>query len=204
VGAGLQIANDLSGNPPSFDGQRYSIHDITIDDIDPVKYAGSGKVAVVLTEAPAPLLKNVSINHVTAFAPTGLFSIGGAITPRMANFSFNDSIFLAGTYPIWSTGGTDNCANFDKPLITFNACFSPYTFAHNAVIGTSASYPPSLWPSGNFFPATASAVQFVNYNNGKGGNYQLLSTSPYHNAATDGRDLGADVSTIVSKTAGVY
>ena len=49
-----------------------------------------------------------------------------------------------------------------------------------------------------------SGLQFVNYNNGNGGNYQLLSTSPYHNAATDGTDLGADISTIVSETAGVY
>jgi hypothetical protein len=122
----------------------------------------------------------------------------------MANFSFTNSIFLAGTYPIWSTGGTVNCANFDKPLITFNACFSPYSFASNVLIATPSAWPPSLWPSGNFFPATVNTVQFVNYNNGNGGNYQLLSASPYHNAATDGTDLGANVSTIVSETTGVY
>jgi hypothetical protein len=47
-------------------------------------------------------------------------------------------------------------------------------------------------------------VQFVNYNNGNGGDYHLLVSSPYKNAGTDGRDLGADVDMIVSETAGVY
>jgi hypothetical protein len=60
-----------------------------------------------------------------------------------------------------------------------------------------------LWPSGNFFPATASAVQFVNYNGGNGGDYQLLPSSPYKGAGTDGQDLGADVAAIDSAIAGV-
>jgi hypothetical protein len=205
VGAGLQIANVLDGNPTSLDGQRYSIHDITIDDINPVKYVGSGNVAEVLrVNTSAPQLQNVSINHLTAFAPTMLLMIGGAPSQQMVNFNFTNSIVLAGTSAIWSTGGPVNCANADKPLVTLNSCFSPYSFASNAVIASPSGYPPSLWPSGNFFPATASTVQFVNYNNGNGGNYQLLSASPYHNKGTDGKDLGADVATISSETTGVY
>ena len=111
----------------------------------------------------------------------------------------------AGTYPVWSTGGgTGNCAYYDKPLTTFTACFSPQPFTNNAVIASPSAFPPSLWPSGNFFPTTTSAVQFVNFNNGNGGNYQLMSTSPYRGSGTDGKDLGADVATIQSETAGVY
>lgn len=205
VGAGLQIANDLSAGAPALDGQRYSIHDITIDDMNAVKYAGSGNFAEIMRVSPnVPQLQNVSINHVTAFAPTNMFMVGGTTTDLMPNFIFNNSIFLAGTYPIWSTGGSTDCANYDKPLTTFNDCFSTYSFAKNAMIATPSAYPASLWPAGNFFPATASTVQFVNYNNAIGGNYQLLSTSPYHNAGTDGKDLGADVATIVSETTGVY
>ena len=205
VASGIQLANPLTEGLPALDGERYSIHDLTIDDIDPVKYNGSGIVAEIESvAAAAPLLQNVSVNHLTVFAPRSVFSVGALPTRPMVNFSFTNSIFLAGTYPIWSTGGTVNCANFDKPLTTFNACFSPYSFASNALIATPSAYPPSLWPTGNYFPATVSVVQFVNYNNGIGGNYQLLSTSPYHNAATDGTDLGADVTTIVSETTGVY
>ena len=209
LGAGLQIANVLSDNGgAALDGQRYSIHDITIDDIDAVKYAGIGKLAEVMTLAPAPLLQNVAINHVTAFTTantSGMFSVGGQITPQMANVTFTNSIFYAGQYPIWSTGGgATNCAYYDKPLTTLDSCFGTQSFQNNAVIASPSAFPPSLWPTGNFFPASPSVVQFVNYNNGNGGNYELLSTSPYHHAGTDGKDLGADVSTIQSETAGVY
>jgi len=206
LGAGLQIANGLSDNGgAALDGQRYSIHDITIDDIDKVKYAGTGRVAEIMTQTPSPLLQNVSLNHITAFGPSGVFSVGGETNPQMTNITLTNSIYLAGTYPVWSTGGgTTNCAYYDKPITTFSACFGLNSFVSNAVIETPSGFPVSSWPKGNFFPTTASAVQFVKYNNGIGGNYQLLSSSPYHNAGSDGKDLGADVSTIVSETAGVY
>jgi len=206
VGGGLQIGNVLSDNGgAALDGERYSIHDLTIDDINNITYSGSGNVAEIENmAATAPLLQNISISHLTALAPRMLFSIGAGLTRPMVNFNFTNSIFLAGTYPIWSTGGTTNCANADMPLTTFNACFSPYSFTKNVIIATPSRYPSSVWPPENFFPTGVNTVQFVNYNNGNGGNYQLLSTSPYHNAGTDGKDLGADVATIVSETTGVY
>jgi hypothetical protein len=206
VGGALQIGNLLSDNGgAAMDGERYSIHDVTIDDINNLTYAGSGNVAEIENIATAaPLLQNVSINHLTVFAPRMVFSVGAEASRPMANFNFTNSIFLAGTYPVWSTGGSTNCANADVPLTTFDACFAPYSFTNNVIIATPSQYPSSVWPTGNFFPASASTVQFVNYNNGTGGNYQLLTTSPYHNAGTDGKDLGADVATIVSETTGVY
>jgi hypothetical protein len=204
VGAGFEIANALSDNGgAALDGERYSIHDITIDDIDAVKYSGTGTFAEIMSQTPGPLLQNVSINHVTAFSSM-LFSVGAFGIP-MANFILTNSILSTGQYPVWSTGGgPTNCAYFDNPITTFTACFKPQPFTSNVIIGNLTGYPPSLWPPGNFFSATASAVQFVNYNNGNGGNYQLVSTSPYRNAGTDGKDLGADVSTILSETTGVY
>jgi hypothetical protein len=66
-----------------------------------------------------------------------------------------------------------------------------------------STVPASLWPSKNSFPADAAAVQFVNYKNGKGGDYHLLPTSPFKNAGTDGRDLGADVDAVFVQIAGV-
>ena len=202
LGAGLQIANALSDNgAPALDGQRYSIHDITIDDIDSVKYNGSGRVAEVMM-GPAPLLQNVSIDHITAFAPSGLVAVGGPLGARMKNVTFTNSIVTAGAYPVWTTGGgANNCAYSDKPVTTFNACFGPSSFLRNAVIGVPSAYAPSVWPTGNFFVSHPVLTQFVNFTEG---NYQLLSTSPYHNAGTDGKDLGADVSTIASETSGVY
>lgn len=208
VGNGIQIANALSDNGGgALDGERYSVHDVVIDDIDPVKYNGSGHFAEVMTVAGTALLKSVSISHITAFPPSGLLSLGDTTGTRIPNFTFSNNLVTAGTYPIWSTGGgTANCAYYDQPLTTFNACFSPYTFTNNAVIAAPSGYPPTAWPNSksNAFPPNAGVVQFVNYSNGVGGDYHLLATSPYKNAGTDGKDLGADIDTILSETAGVY
>jgi hypothetical protein len=93
-----------------------------------------------------------------------------------------------------------DCAVHDSPLTTFDACFSSYTFAANAIIASPPNY---KWPSGNFFPASAAAVQFVNYNGGNGGDYHLQASSPYKGAGTDGEDLGADVDAVDLAIAGV-
>ena len=206
VGAGLQIANALAGTAPPLDGQRYSIHDIVIDDIDGKKYDGPSEFAQVSVTAGAPVLQNVTINHVTAFPSSTMFIVGDMVetTTPMKNFIFTNSIVNAGTYPIWSTGGGPaNCAFHDIPLATFNACFSSYTFAANAIIASPSAFPAAAWPAKNFFPVSAAAVKFANYNGGNGGDYHLLPSSPYKGKGTDGKDLGADVDAIHSATAGV-
>ena len=158
VGAGLQIASVLSapGEFPALDGQRYSIHDIVIDDIDGNKFNGPGEFAEIAMSAGAPLLQNIHINHVTAFPSHTLFVIGDMVARTMPikNFVFTNSIVSAGAAPLWSMGGgASNCAFFDVPLTTFNACFSGSAFAPNAIIGASSAYAPAKWPSGNYFPS---------------------------------------------------
>lgn len=207
VGAGLQIANALSDNGgPPLDGERYSIHDITIDDINGVLYDGPSQFAEISTSAGAPVLKNLTINHVTAFPSSTMLIVGDqvAVSTPMSNFIFTNNLIDAGTYPVWSTGdgGSADCAYYDVPLTTFNACFTSSVFSANAMIA-APSGAPAGWPSGNFFPDSAAAVQFVDYNGGNGGNYQLLSSSPYKNKGTDGLDLGADIAAINSAIAGV-
>ncbi len=208
MGAGMQLGNGPAddGSLP-LDGGRYSIHDVVFDDIDGPKYDGPGTFVQISTGPGAPVLHDVAINHVTAFPKSTSFLIGDVLSldPAMPNFVFTNSIFNAGTYPVWSTGsdGTLNCAVHDSPLITFNACFNGYTFSANAAIASPPAYPASAWPAHNFFPAAASAVQFVNYNGGSGGDYHLQSASPYRGAGTDGKDLGADLDAIDAATANV-
>jgi hypothetical protein len=208
MGAGMQLSNGRSddGSLPR-DGGRYSIHDVVFDDIDGITYKGSSWFAQISTGPLAPALHDVTINHVTAFPKKTLLLIGDVLSMNaaMSNFVFANSIVNAGTYPVWSTGagGTLNCAAHDSPLITFNECFRSYIFSNNAVVAIPSITPLTTWPARNFFPTSATAVQFVNYNGGRGGNYQLESASPYKRAGTDGRDLGADVSAINAAIAGV-
>jgi hypothetical protein len=206
VGAGMQIANALDGKGKPLAGERYSIHDVIVDDIDGAEYNGPSEFAQVSVDEGVAPLDSVTIDHVTAFPSKHLFIIGDQTisTPKMKNFVFTNSIVNAGIYPVWSTGGgSANCSAYDSPLITFNACFSPYTFAANAVVALPSAAPAAKWPSGNFFPSDAAAVQFANYNGGNGGDYHLQPSSPYKNRGRDGKDLGADVDAVESANAGV-
>ncbi len=207
VGGGMQIANGLSDNGGApLAGERYSIHDLTVDDIDATKYNGYGTFAQVSMGDGAPVLQSVTINHVTGFQPNVLLNLGDdtAINPTMNNFVFTNNIVNAGTAPTQTTGGgTANCAYYSAPLTSLGACFNPYTFSNNAIIASPANYPPSKYPAGNYFPATVSAIGFVNYNNGNGGDYHLQSSSPYKNAGSDGKDLGADIDSLESAIADV-
>ena len=204
VGGVFELANaasDAGGLPAA--GERYSIHDVIADDVDNVTYNGRGTFAEVYS-VPSPILQDVQINHVTAFQPRVLFNVGADVSQKILTFHFTNNIINAGSSPFTTTGGgTANCAYNQNPLILLNACFSPYSFSNNAIINPPSGDPPSSWPSKNWFPASAADVQFVNYKNGNGGDYHLQSSSPYKNAGTDGKDLGADVDAVLTAIAGV-
>jgi hypothetical protein len=210
-GAGISMADVPADNGAiGYAGERYSIHDITLDDISSSFYAAmpgasSGTLFQVFSGWPTSALNSITINHITGFGDpkSKIISLGNSTSnPWMYGFNLTNSILGQALYPVWSTGGTSSCAFANLPLTSFNGCFTNWNFNHNAVIATT--YGTSQWPGGNSFPATAGAVQFTSFNNGNGGNYQLLSSSPYANAGSDGKDLGADISAIQSATAGAY
>ena len=211
VGSGITLANDLStgAGGQALDGERYSIHDITVDDIDAVKYVGNGTLFLVLNAWDHNVPNNITINHITAFPDEvsgKLLSLENTTNnPTMQNFVFTNNMAGAGRYPVWSAGGgSTNCGYSDVPVTSIALCFNPYTFIDNAVIAATSAFPPSTWPSGNYFPSDFNSVGFANYNNGNGGDYHLTSSSPYKNAASDGKDVGADIDAIESLTSTVY
>lgn len=184
---------------------RISIHDNVFDDVSPKYQNGdtTGAFAGVYTYCSGANcgIGNISVNHNTELITEAVkwFAVVGAINGPIPNWTYTNNIvsinpglaIINGA----STGCTDNKTTNTAKLA---ACFSPYTMTHNALIGGSGT-----WPAGNYLPATPAAVQFVSYNNANGGNYTLLSTSPYHNKGTDGKDLGADISAVNSQTSGV-
>jgi len=208
VAAGMQLATVLSDNGgAAAAGARYSIHDVIFDDVDATAYRGGGPLFLVMNTWARNALNNVRINHVTGFGDANhpLLAVGNSIRlPKLSGFTFTNNLVRAGVAPIWSTGGGPvNCAYSDVPLTTMNACFSPYSFVRNAIIGSPGKYPPSKWPKGNFFPADPTVVRFVSFNNSYPRDYRLLASSPYEQAGTDGKDLGADIDALEAATAGV-
>jgi hypothetical protein len=207
-GGGFQIATGTNSNGAmALAGARFSIHDVTVDDISASRFNGSGTLFQISNSWTANVLNTLAVNHVTGFPDpiSHSLTMGNALTnPTMTGFSFTNNIVIAGRYPVWNTGGSTSCAVHNVPVQSISTCFASYAFAKNAIIGSPSAFPPSAWPSNNFFPSTTSAVGFVNYNNGNGGDYHLLSSSPYKNAGSDGKDLGADVTALQSAIAGVY
>ncbi|MGB7149404.1 MAG: hypothetical protein WBD45_09630 [Terriglobales bacterium] len=197
---GIQLATSLSGNKsgggaPAYAGTRWSIHDIVMDDISQ-KYVGLGNLFEVVNDWPENPLNTVTINHVTGFAdPEGaIMVLGNSISnPSMYGFVLTNSIVTTGRYPIWNSHSHDSCAVLDVPLTSLNNCFSTYTFANNALVAAPSHFSPATWPTGNFFTADPNDVGFVQYDDGNGGNYELVQGSPYKNMGTDGKDLGADI-----------
>jgi hypothetical protein len=204
VASGMQIGNGLSDNGGAAkDGQRYSIHDIIIDDIEGKDLGGSGNLFQLSAGPGAPKLQNIRVGHITAFASGGLFNIGNHVTnPKMSNFIFTNNIVMAGEHNVSPTGGgRTNCAfreSFGTPSTRLQNCFDPFTFSHNAIIGGDSS-----WPKDNFLPKQPSDIHFVNYNNGSNGDYHLSPSSKFRRAGSDGRDLGADVDAVQAALAAV-
>jgi hypothetical protein len=200
AGGGLQMATSMSGNgeggAAALAGTRWSVHDVVLDDLN-TKYLGPGTPFQVGNGWPKNPLNTVTINHVTAFPDSSshVIIMGNTVsTAPMYGLVFTNNLVVTGRYPVWNSGGGQaNCAYKDVPITSITNCFTSYTFGNNGLIASPPQFPQSSWPSNNMFPQTVDDVQFVNYNYGNGGNYELQSSSPYKNKGTDGKDLGADI-----------
>ncbi len=211
AGGGMVLATAISGDgsdgAPALAGTRFSIHDVVMDDLSP-KYFGGGGGFMISNSWPKNPINTITINHVTVFpdAQSSVLSIGNlAGDPPMYGLVFTNNLTTTGRYPVWNVfgGGLQSCSQADVPITSIENCFTTYTFQTNGLISSPSHFPPSKWPTQNLFPATPADVQFVNYNNGNGGNYQLQPTSPYKNAGTDGKDLGADIVGLQAALGGV-
>jgi hypothetical protein len=212
AGGGMDLVTALGGNGKNGEaalaGERWSIHDMVLDDLS-TKYVGGGHVFLIMNTWTKNPLNTVTINHVTGFPdPAGHMMVIGNIhkAAPMYGLVFTNNMIVTSPHPIWNSGGGQaNCAFIDVPVTIISSCFNTFTFGNNALIATPPAFPPSTWPSPtkNLFPATTDEVQFVNYNNGNGGNYELQPSSPYKNKGTDGKDLGADVAGLDAALANV-
>jgi Carbohydrate binding module (family 6) len=139
---------------------------------------------------------DVIIDHNTVRAGSAVMIFGDSTLAddQHQNPIFRNNIFERGEYGIFGSGvgeGTN----------AFNTYTTNYTFAKNAIVGAPASLYPSqsCSPASTCYPATLDDVGFVDWRNN---DYRLTASSPYNDAGTDGKDLGADVEAVLSATAG--
>jgi hypothetical protein len=202
VGNVLTIANALSdAGGASSGGERYSIHDLLVTDVHQADFGGVGLFA--LLDSTLPLLQNVRIEHVTAFTPRAVFSILDR-REKMNNFSVTNNIFFAGELQIGNAGGGPQGCSFQadrqNPGGVLKNCFQNSTFTNNIFIDGSG------WPKGNMTPKNLEAAGIHEIREPGAAAYQLCrgkddpasckKASPALGAATDGKDIGADVQAI--------
>ncbi len=200
-GAGMNMATtvDAAANVPALAGERISIHDMTIDDISGSKYQGTGTLFLVLNKWNSNVLNEILINHVTGFPDPGshVLSVGNPTgKPKFSGLTFTNNIVGTGRYPVWSAIGPGDCSSSNVPNKVLPACFSSFSVRKNVFVAAPLAFPPSVWPTDNLFSSLL-GVKFLT------GSYSLNLSSPFKNAGTDGKDIGADVAAIAKYTAGV-
>jgi len=205
VGSVFSIANirsDAGGESTA--GERYSIHDIVADHVRGQEFGGgAGLVAQLLVAAPP--LRDITIEHVTAFVPRATFSLMNG--DRFTNFKIQNNILSTGQYSVLSAGGgPKNCAYQPDPGGFFKNCFSNSSFTHNLMIGEGG------WPSGNWSAKDAHSAGIRETLGTDGMPYGLCKekdkgdckkASPALHAGTDGKDLGADLEKLSQMLANV-
>jgi chitodextrinase len=148
---------------------------------------------------------NVSIKHNTILSSSfpGFTGCTATTTPsymcidpepyKQTGFAYKDNMVVAGITTGYYEFIGDGLATANT---TLPAYFSDYTFTNNVLVAASSG----TNPSGNFFPANTGAVGFTDY---AGGDYSLTGGSAYHNAASDGSDIGVNFTVLNTLLSGV-
>jgi hypothetical protein len=161
--------------------QRVLIKNNVFENIGGPRLGTNGRLFQLISSAT-----DVIIDHNTAFGTGNVITAAGGDT---LNFVYRNNIAPHNEYGvIGDAAGMGNNA--------LAAYFPGVQFARNVLAGGNAS----LYPADNFFPSSLSGVGFVNMS---GGNYRLATSSPYRNAGTDGRDLGADIDALEDALDGI-
>jgi len=152
--------------------KRILIRDNVFDDVSDVNWGGIGNLIQLINGAA-----DVTIDHNTAFETNAVIVATGQPNP---GFTFTNNVVLNGRY------GVGGDSHYGDPIGALSTYFPGVVFRANVIEG---AYPPD-YPPGNFFPTSISDIGFANY---AGGNYRLQPNSPYKDAGTDGKDLGASI-----------
>ncbi|NLF25934.1 MAG: hypothetical protein GX589_09810 [Deltaproteobacteria bacterium] len=202
VGYGFRLTGSDDVHP-SQGTTRIRIHNNAFESLRADYYGGVGMGLSSRVNHPG---LDVRISHnLFAFGPSPDTSTGswgvmieygaGVIMRRIA---IENNLAMNGNYGIMGS-------NLGPGLNSLNYYLADYSITHNVIINRPCDLYygqrglPSAWyPAGNFFPDGNSSVGFTDYLNG---NYRLLSSSPYHNAGTDGKDIGPDWDKLNAATA---
>ena len=165
---------------PSQRTKRILVKDNVFEDVSGANWGGSGRLFQIL-DGPA----DVDVDHNTAMHTGEVIMAAG---PASSAFVYRNNMTAHNQYGVAGDG------TFGDPMGTLAVYFPGAIFTKNVLMGGDAAD----YPAGNFFPISWAAVLFTNL---PGGNYLLAALSPYRNAGSDGKDVGADIGALQAATA---
>jgi hypothetical protein len=184
VGNGFNILG-RDNDRPSLPATRLLIRDNVIR-VTGLNGANGRAFQVVQGGSDITIDHNTIIN--TVAPPTGSYPTSALVfadgSEKATNFTFTNNLATN------SNSARGLCGSgAGQGTKAINAYFTNWVLSKNVIAGV----PGDAYPGGNFFPATVDAVRFTNY---AAGDYTLSADSPYKSAATDGTDIGANLSVV--------
>ncbi len=157
-----------------------TIRNNVFEDVNSATWGGDGRL-LQISETPY-----VALDHNTVFNSGSAVYAYNTTDP---NFVFTNNIVNTASYGISgaSTGGNATTA--------ISMYFPGSSFLDNLFVACPST---GTYPAGNYFPASYSAVGFINQS---GGDYHLASSSPYKYQGTDAKDPGADIDALAAAQA---
>ena len=157
---------------PSQQTKRILISNNVFDDVSETNWGGLGNLIQIFNGAV-----DITIDHNTAIATHAVLVSSGQPNTRVA---YTNNLATSSTY------GVGGDSYYGAPNQALKAYFPGAVFVGNVLQGAYADD----YPAGNFFPALISDIGFSNF---AGGDYRLQPGSPFKNAGSDGKDIGADL-----------
>jgi hypothetical protein len=128
----------------------------------------------------------------SVFSDGSLILVGDAVTPKWSGFVFKDNVIDYRGCGISGSGAIDNANN------ALANQFTGFDVTNNGIMRAAGA--ASNWPGTQIW-ATSWTSRLLNFNSGRDGNYRVASGNNWKSAASDGKDLGADVNGVESATA---
>jgi len=163
----------------SLPDNRILIQNNVLTDINGSAWNGDGRGILSLTGGGLANLSgnNIAVDHNSIFASVAFLYLGDS--GKIANYQLTNNLGAYGSYGLFGNAAGSGSAALSTYIT--NTVYNDLV-----MLTASGTNDGNSWPSGTFWSSTSGAG-FVNYS---GGNYQLTSGSKYHNAGTDGKDIG--------------
>jgi hypothetical protein len=191
--AALEIIYQDSRNPQAV-AQRLDFENNLIYDIGP-QWGNANGLILTLGDAQGPTV--FSHNTMLDVADTGPVLFSASAADGLPWFGgVNPQLTYSNNLTNSEAGGFSGSAGTGAPVL--NAQFPGITFAGNALAGENATDYQS-YLSGNFFPEGLSDIGFTADPTSGVADYHTLSlspVSPFAGKATDGTNIGVDISKI--------